>query len=190
MFIIEGSDSLGKTTAAKRMVEHITQVRTGFYYPVRYQHMTRPPSQHFNFDTDYLDMMSHFAIQDRFHLGALAYHDDVMPVESLRWIEGHLALHASFVVLMVAEDTGWYLRKMQEETREQMFDLGFRVKANQRFLDMANGNCDIVPHVDLVRTVNGPDDYPTEKDFAEWSVLWLKRFNLLRQSGGLAWRGV
>jgi len=189
MFIIEGADSLGKSTLAKS----ITTCMHERGHPVWYTHMTRPPAC-FNFGTDYLDMMSYYAVQDRFHLGALAYHgDEALPQSKRKWLEANIIRHASFIVVLVAVDREWYRMKLIEESRDQMFDVDFLMEANERYIRMIDiHNEEDTVHHDFVFDI-GPDGdrdngYPIDEDVLRWSQMWERKLVKAQREGILPWR--
>ncbi len=172
MFILEGSDCLGKTTAAKELVR-LANGRGDF--PVLYKHMTRPPA-HFNFSSDYMDIMSVYGVQDRFHLGALAYHDNVMSEECRLWLEGELLSRGSVIVLFLCKNEHWY-RDHLHKSKGHMFPTDTLVEANKRYVEMAEGLCPV--HCDSIQYINGPDDFPTTTDINYWIDMWFKRLKFL-----------
>ena len=201
MFIVEGADSLGKTTVAKKIVEQMNSAGT---CPARYVHMTRPPSV-FNFGTDYLDMMSYFAVQDRFHLGALAYHDGVLPPHRRKWIEGHLLQRGSYILILVAPNEKWFKQKLEYERkkRDQMFNVDFLIEANRRYIAMANRNdpdavyydslCHIGPSAENVAeyyrmSFESIEQYPDDQDIGRWVGFWTERLLNSLTQGELEWR--
>lgn len=134
MFIIEGPDDLGKTTFANKVVKRVNE--SGLPYPAYYSHMTRPPVS-FNFSTDYVDRMSVYGVQDRFHLGGIVYHERINP-ENLNWIKGQLAIRNSFVLLMYTTDFDWYEQRLKDSHRDQMYDCTAMMKFVHRWAELAN----------------------------------------------------
>jgi hypothetical protein len=92
--------------------------------------MSRPNSS-FNFFTHYRDMISRYAVQDRFHLGALVWHDNVMSKTRLRLIESWLAEVGSVVIVLIASDEKWYEDHLEKQPKEEMFSRG-RIRAGNR----------------------------------------------------------
>ncbi len=185
MFIIEGSDCLGKTTAAKRMVElaakrakNIVALNNALRnYPIRYNHMSRPNAA-FNFFTDYKDMICRYAIQDRFHLGALVYHENVMSEEQLRIIEGWLYSEGSVIVILYHSDAGKYKEKIEADTRGNLFDISFLCKTNDTWKKMAYGSIEsYAPLFDFSWDINS--GYPTDSVLEKWLAAWYRRLELL-----------
>lgn len=163
MLILEGSDDLGKTTAAKRLVRLAAEraeveERPAWRYPVRYDHMTRPNSG-FDFYRDYLDIISMFGVQDRFHIGGIVWHDAI-PYNKLKLIEAWLTAVGSFTVLFVSDDPDWYRQRLDTNKRRQMFDPDTLEAANNSYLDMAMGSFKFPVYHDHVLFVNHgwPDD--------------------------------
>lgn len=180
MLIIEGSDNLGKTTAAKRLVElaaqRAKQVKDGQddVYPVRYQHMSRP-NHAFNFFTDYQDMVCKYAVQDRFHLGGLVWHKDVINPHSLRIIEGWLHCLGSIVVVFVCSNEEWYKDRLVSSQRVEMFDVSVLVQANRAFQHLASGQHFCKPIIEFVVDVSGPDKFPNDTKLNTILDAWFER---------------
>ena len=159
MLVLEGSDNLGKTTAAKRIVElgALLASKVASKYedlralPIYYAHMSRPNSA-FDFHHHYFDMMSAFAVQDRFHLGALVWHQDVMDIDRLRAVEGQLARLGSVVCILYSSDYGWFNNHVldsMDSGKEEMFDIGTISKGNYTYESMAQGKGDLRPTFDF-----------------------------------------
>lgn len=165
MLIIEGSDNLGKTTAAQTIVklaaDHAKKVldKGGrrdreLAFPVRYQHMSRQ-NEGFDYFYDYGDMISKWAVQDRFHLGAFAYHDPCpIPMPALRRIEGWLRSVGSYIAVVICRDRDWYRDRLETADRYEMFTVDQLVKANDRFIEIVDSKDFII---DFVFEVN-PED--------------------------------
>lgn len=174
MLIIEGSDNLGKTKAAKRLLE-LSRSMAEWEHPTYYSHMSRPhPS--FNFSTDYIPRMSVDAIQDRFHLGSLVWHQGVMTDVKLRWLEGHLRIRGSFIVIFVASDRDWYDKHLQGSPKPEMFGHHALLNANDKYRSLV----DSVDH-DIVVDVSG-EKWPDDAMLYEWLTEWKLRLDLLRRT--------
>jgi hypothetical protein len=177
MFIIEGPDNVGKTTLAKRAVELAV---TEFNLPARYSHMSKP-SALFNFSTHYRDMMSYYAVQDRFHLGALAYHPEgTLKEPALRWIEGELLRRGSFVLLVLPGDMDWYRKRIIESGRHEMFRPEGILEAARRFEEIAD---DRVAHYDAISYVD-VGGFTDDNELREWLGIWADRVNFARLANG------
>lgn len=179
MLILEGADCLGKTMAAKRLVElaHTNQ----FEYPVSYAHMSRP-NQYFDFHTHYLDMISRFAVQDRFHLGSLVWHRGVMDEAKLRVIEGWLLSVGSLVVVFATDDETWYADHLKHSTKPEMFELDQIIEANRQFMTMIGlgfngGELEAYPHVDEQYIVNGTNGFVPDALLETWLQKWYRRLS-------------
>lgn len=179
MLIFEGSDCVGKTTAARRCVELVQNILDDnpnddvFGYPIRYQHMTRQNSR-FNFFTHYRDMLSMYAVQDRFHIGALVWHEGVMCEASLRVIEGWLAALGTFTVIFTAEDDDWYKYFLESKDTPQLFDTATLIKANDRYREMVAGIYEPRPYFDA-NIVVGHDTWPTDAILLGILRRWFER---------------
>lgn len=176
MFIIEGSDSLGKTTTAKRLVE-LANKRD--LYPIRYSHMTRPPNC-FNFKSDYLDLMSVCAVQDRFHLGGLVWHEEgTITDASLKWIEGQLASLGSVLVVFVSPPL-IYPHILKKYKKDEMFSEEAMIKGNAKFRKLIEYS--IV--TDFTVSVSDPEkDAPGDQELERWIDLWFSRIAFVKEMG-------
>jgi len=181
MFIIEGPDCVGKTTVADKVVEMANSYGS---FPIYYQHMTRPP-RHFDFCFHYLDMMSKYAVMDRFHLGALAYHPaDTLPAYQRKFVESQLYQKGSIIVIMYASNPLRYREKLEAHAsqRKEMFDFDVLVNANAIFTELAlSGNYDYT--WDITQS-NYPDSsiefrYPDKEVLKTWIETWFKSLHIL-----------
>jgi hypothetical protein len=144
----------------------VNQVR-----PIRYQHMSRP-NLAFDFFEDYRDMVSVHAVQDRFHLGALAYHDNVLDEARLRLIESWLQQFASITVLMVAPDEDWYKWHLTHESKQEMFTVDRLMEANRTFLAIAGGTYKFPVQFDRIIYVGQEEGYPDDDTMSAVLTRW------------------
>lgn len=128
MFIVEGADHLGKTTICKEVLKYTEDI-----YPTFFAHMTRPIENVFDFCGHYVDRMSVYGVQDRFHIGGLIYHEDKISQEVLKWIEGQLLIRGSFIVVVYTSDTEWYKKHLTENAKEEMFDVETILEVNEAY---------------------------------------------------------
>lgn len=130
MLILEGPDHVGKTTFAKLLVSFA--VDAGI--PAYYAHMTRPPKG-FDFYSHYVDRMSAFAVQDRFHLGARVYHSNELPDERLRMLNARLTLMGSMTVVMFQDNEAEYECRLREQPKieGEMFPIARLMEVNRIF---------------------------------------------------------
>jgi len=135
MLIIEGSDCLGKTTLANNILKRVQEL--GEIATIR--HLGRPDTT-FDFYTDYFPMIEPSVIQDRFHLGALAYHDGVMTPDHLRIIEGWIYSHGGFIILMYASDFRKYRKRIENDPRGNLLEVPILEEANKRFYELVHCN--------------------------------------------------
>jgi len=110
--IIEGSDALGKTTFAKKLEAYCAK-----YLPTYYGHMTKQNIDKFDFLYDYKPMIQSCIINDRLHLGTLAYPDYKMTKDMLEQIEQWIYEKAGSIVIFYASDEEWYRRILKKDTR-------------------------------------------------------------------------
>lgn len=182
MFLIEGSDNLGKTTAAKTLIKLCNTPDCP--YPIRYGHMSRPNEDVFNFGSDYMDLISVFAVQDRFHIGGMFYHPNRISLPALRWIEGQMQIRGSFTVLLVAKETLWYEEHLRKFQKEEMFDIKYMLEANEFFIHHAErtlaGDLDDF-RFDVIHDVS-EDQFVTETQLFDWKQKWFERLAFLEEA--------
>ena len=169
MLIIEGADHLGKTTAAKAIVQMAAEDGK---YPIRYCHMSRP-NKAFDFFNDYTDMMSRYAVQDRFHLGFLVWHEGVMTPARLAIIEGRLAALGSITLIFYTSDEDWYRARLESQEKAEMFPIDKIIEANRKYAKSLFWNGPYV-HIDIKNGI-----YPDQTYFSYLLSEWYKRLDLL-----------
>jgi hypothetical protein len=186
MLLIEGSDQTGKTTLAQKLVARAAEHPHHHGFATYYSHMTRPPAD-WDYTTDYVLRAQPFAIQDRFHLGGIVYGDIIrggtkITPESLRWIEAHMALQGSFVVVLRATDDVMVKRlAAQPADRKEMYNPEYILKANIGFSTLIEGtHASLQPHIDMVFTAEAVDEYPTDKDVDAILEAWFHRLRVVR----------
>jgi hypothetical protein len=138
MLIIEGTDHVGKTTLAKKLV---AELDTDGY---TYRHLTRLTA---GFDRywDYLPMMTKKVVMDRFFLSEIAYQrareEKFMTIgtEELRLLNAKLALFAGYTVVVTCDNDLLAERYAQEEGAEhQMYKMPVVLAANVAFRSMVD----------------------------------------------------
>ncbi len=147
MLIIEGSDCLGKTTFAKKLLTEAGGYKHKF--PTYYSHMSRPNSS-FNFFSHYRDMMSKYAIQDRFHLGGIVWHNAISQPR-LEILDGQLKALGSMTIIMYASDFNWYRKRIEADDRGNLLSVDDMCMANKEYYLLANEQTDVTlrPVVDF-----------------------------------------
>jgi len=143
--IIEGSDNLGKTTFAKKLIRYIWDHDK---YPVMYSWMTRPNEETFDFCESYKMMLNPYTVQDRFHLGALAYHKNKLSFSSLNLVEHWIENCGGLVVLFYAENESWYENYISKDKRGNLLDIQTLCKANSVFKRIALRKHKLHPMID------------------------------------------
>lgn len=184
MMIIEGADHLGKTTAAKRVVDIANDLANQIIdsdpeaspYPIRYQHMSRQNAG-FDFLYDYRDIISMYAVQDRFHLGGLVWHDKVINAEELRLIESWLGALGSYTIIFYNSDEGEYRGWLEHQGKDEMFDIDTIMEANKKYFDMVCQTYRIPVQFDSSWDL--AQGYPTDEVLQSWLTNWMKRLDLL-----------
>jgi len=171
MLIIEGSDCLGKTTLANSILKRIQEL--GEVATIR--HLGRPDAT-FDFYTDYFPMIEPSVIQDRFHLGALAYHDNVMTANQLRIIEGWIYSHGGFIILMYAGNFQKYKIRIKNDPRGNLLKVPILEEANKRFYELVHYNKKVIIDFswDLYDS-KGEEQYMNQYLINELTEKWLQR---------------
>jgi hypothetical protein len=176
MFIIEGGDSLGKTSLARKICIEANKRRE--FAQITYSHMSRPDLNTFDFCYDYVKMINMYSVQDRFHLGGLVYHNtkdkEYFPREKLHFVEGHLRTNGAFILLLTTSDADWYEEKLKSENREQMYDIDKMLEYESKFNSLLS--CSDVM-IDDVRHI-ADDDYPTDNEIQFWVNQWFARLRV------------
>ncbi len=163
MLILEGADNLGKTIAAKKLLEMTTS------YPTYYSHMSRP-NKNFNFCSHYKDMMSYFAIQDQFHLSGLVY-QGAIDKDQLNLIESWLGVYGTYTVVFVGSSK-WYEGRAKQ--RKEMFDPDELQRVNSVYRRIALGQHELHPKIDYVVKV-GPDSFVSDETLKDIYNQWYNR---------------
>jgi len=178
MLIIEGSDCLGKTTFANLLVSEAAKRNT---YPIFYSHMSRP-NKAFDFFNHYTDMMSKFAVQDRFHIGGIVWHNKIKQ-PALDIIEGRLRALGSRTIVVYANDLKWYEDRIRNDNRGNMLPTEFMINANLWFKMLVQKTLrNHKPIVDYAWDVKCEADEPTypDKEYANYILdKWFERLSLL-----------
>ncbi|PHR92023.1 MAG: hypothetical protein COA69_09665 [Robiginitomaculum sp.] len=175
MLILEGADNLGKTTAAWKMMK-IAKAKG--VKNLGCHHMGRPDKS-FNFCSDYGPMMGHSLIQDRFHLGALVWHDGVMNFPRLRAVEDRLATFNPLIIVFTA-DTELFDYKATLDPGRELFDLDSIVKANGIYEDITRGHFaleespDFKVRVDDHYVMRHETDFPDDDQLEQWVDMWME----------------
>lgn len=181
MLLVEGSDCLGKTVLAKQIVRKIA----GRGLPVIYGWMTRPNESLFDFFLDYRKVLNHYAVQDRFHLSGLAYHQDKIPEPKLQIINSWIRSTGGIIVLLYASDEEWYRERLEKDTRGNILPVDKLCDANTFYKKYADEGdydfaFDILPELCYDES-DGKPKYVSDFDKNELIKEWLKRRELLER---------
>ena len=178
MLILEGSDCLGKSTFANLLLKVADEFER---FPTFYSHMGRPNAS-FDFLHDYKDMMSKYAVQDRFHLGGIVWHDALTDA-ALSLIEGWLQSIGSLTVVMYASDDVWYNQRLLDDDRGNLLTQEAMMIANDVYTQMATGIARLNPNVylswDVKSVMNDSPVYPDESFARKLIQKWFERLELL-----------
>lgn len=174
MLLIEGSDCLGKTTLAKNIVRKVSE--KGF--PVVYSWMTRPNESIFDFFLDYKKMLNPCAVQDRFHLGGLAYHSNKISPKKLLIINSWIRSVGGIIVVLYADNTEWYKTLIENDERGNLLDVETMCIANLFFKNyVKNYDCDFA--FNILPTNYENVNFVSEWDTNELIEEWISRRQLL-----------
>ena len=176
MFIIEGTDICGKTTTARRIVQ---LAEDDGKIPARYVHMTRP-SRAFDFYFHYVDMISMYGVQDRFHLGALAYHPPgTLTVQAYNFVEDLLRQKRSFLVVFYFGCRKAYSHHLKKHWRDgEMFTPDRLLDVNDTFQKMVQGSAESNPwgfDVQMDDAWDVMNGFPPESKILDWHERWKLR---------------
>jgi hypothetical protein len=177
MLILEGSDCLGKTTFANLLVKMAAEDAR---YPIYYAHMTRP-NKAFNFCSHYKERITKFAVQDRFHIGGIVWHNAISN-DALEIIERDLFQTLSQVIVFYTTDRKWFLEKLQSDKRGNLLSIETMLNANNNYYRIAKGGHPLNVKVDFsfnIKSSDGEPTYPGEKEAREILDSWYKNLEIL-----------
>lgn len=136
MLILEGSDLVGKTTLAKKLLEHKWMRENGYVFKAFSK--TPPGFHHLH---DHLANAVRKSVQDRFHMSNVAYRhatgeqQNTCP-EEYRQVDGSLRAWGAFTVVVTADDELLRERYAELGARE-MYPLEIVLRANEWFFRAA-----------------------------------------------------
>ncbi len=178
--ILEGADKTGKTTAAQSLCEMMSK-ELGDGAPGKfYSHMSRPPA---NFDhvVGYMDPVR-ACVQDRFHLGAIAYGRILgcggcpTPREMLT-VQRYLRWQGCVVVVFHAQ-RNWLSHQLlsQVDIDEEMYKFDQILDVNDVFTALARTHNRGEAYADYSFDVT--DGWPGEEVLGGWFSDWKGRWQL------------
>ena len=175
MLVIEGSDCLGKTTLAKKIVEKV--MNRG--YPAIYSHMGRPNESIFDFFLSYKKMINPYFVMDRFHLGGLAYHHNKISQQKLQIINAWIRSVGGLIVILYASAEDKYRKRLENDKRGNLLSIEKLCAGNTFFKKYAlnndsDYNFNIIP-CGYPNNINYVNDY----DIDEIVNKWVQRRQLL-----------
>ena len=174
MLIIEGPDGLGKTTLAKKIQRKVSDLGL----PIVYSYMTRPNEDKFDFFNSYRELINYCAVQDRFHLSGLAYHDDLktnLHQRNIQAINSWIRSVGGLIVVLYASDQEWYRQNILASTEKHIVDTPVMCEANRRYTQYAQHNdCDYSFDISFGHRTTGPE-YVSEISINEIINEWLIR---------------
>lgn len=169
MLIIEGSDLVGKTTLCNTILKHDAFSR------YIYAHFTKLPHR-FDRLWGYVDRMSRFIVQDRFHVSEPVYAEvrgevTELTRERYRVVDAYLRLMGGYIVVVTADED--LIRSRWRDG--EMYSIDKVLKANRLFIEVA---CEPCFYVDKHIHCTGAKPYA---DPEEIIVDYLRRQNAVEQ---------
>ena len=163
MFIVEGTDLVGKTTVCEALVERLER-----HGPWVYKWFNKLPDC-WNYYWGYLPHIIRHVVQDRFHMSEIVYRrmrdePTELPAETYRMIDAHLRLIGS-VTLVVTMEEG--LLREQLKTRHEMHTGDQIVRANNFFLAIMRGEgllCGYTIDFDFWHHVDSANNFPSSNE--------------------------
>jgi thymidylate kinase len=176
MLILEGSDCLGKSTFAEKL---LAEADSRVIHPTFYSHMSRPNNA-FDFFTHYQDMITKYAIQDRFHIGGIVWHDRI-PQDKLDIIEAWLALAGSLTIVLYASDDVAYRELLKKDQRGNLLSLDTMCDANKEYRAMAKDNHELSVNINYSYDITPTcvPIYPDQQDVELIIDEWFDKLRLL-----------
>jgi len=183
MLIIDGPDNIGKTTLANRITK-IANEKSSYKredWPFediefKYRHMTRPPEGWYYFHGyKNLALGSHYIVQDRFHLGTLAYDETPKYTsEQLRIIESWVYRTGSLIVVLTPNNYRNYEARLRssEYGRKEMFDVERILRAATLYEEISTGEFASEHRFEITPTVDHCYGVSFEGDgsFSKWQT--------------------
>lgn len=175
MIILEGADCTGKTTAAKRLVEIMSEVTKR---EARYSHMSKPPED-FDHLTEYVKNIR-LGVQDRYHLGSIVYgamlgRGSSLSAPRMELVQRHLEWQGCLVVIMHASRER--LREiLSASDKAEMYSSEDILRANDCYKVLAQSTnrglkyCNVDFNVDR--------GFPKEETLRQWVQQWTGRWGL------------
>lgn len=187
MIILEGTDLVGKTTLAKRLVELLDD--RGYIY----RHLSRLPDA-FDRYHGYARLMSRCVVHDRFHMSEVVYsyargdRSTKLCPETYRLVDAKLRLVPALTVVVTAADASLVARH-RERAKDEMYDAELVLRANEAFKTIAQKGMftygdrrynDMDVDVWLACT----NDFPSEKHAMEILELYERRLTTWSEING------
>ncbi len=142
MLIIEGSDLVGKTTLAKKLVMMGTPMG-----PLIYRSLGILPGD-WDYDRDYTNMMSYNVVCDRMYLseivyGALVRGYTLVKDAQVKKLTEMVEMYAGMHLIITADNS--VLEKNHKARGDDTFNFSTIVKANEAFIDLVPKLQNLVP---------------------------------------------
>jgi hypothetical protein len=168
--IIEGSDCLGKTTFAKKVVRYVLDHDK---FPAYYAWMTRPNENNFDFLCHYKMIINPCIVQDRFHLGAISYHKNKLSLQNRMQVEQWIEEQGGMIVVLYASDFDWYEQLIREDERGNLLSWPILCEANKIFTEIAQSQKKLGPPFFAFNISEGR--YLDDEVVKRVSDLWITR---------------
>jgi len=133
------------------------------------------PDEEFDYFGDYMRKLRVGDVCDRFHYGAYVYgamlclHPvEGFSIQTLQMVSRFIHLRGGLIILMYDSDDKEYNRRLQEESKDEMFNTGDILLANQLFR-----NIDLIDKPDFLFDIaHGwwPTDEHAEMIVSQWRI--------------------
>ncbi len=176
MIILEGTDHVGKTTAAQAMCEIIGE-RLSRPPLTLYGHMSRPPES-FDHVAEYMRAVR-AGVQDRFHLGSIVYGrilggGTFTLARRMRVVQAYLRWTGCHVVVFTCSRDMLRRRLAASVNKEQMYRQDQILDAGEAFRGLSVSSNLGEPYCDQV--VDVTEKWPTREELTAVVDSWWAKF--------------
>jgi thymidylate kinase len=142
MLIVEGTDSVGKTTLTRKLATKLGLL---------YQHLGPLPDSWV--EQDYISLGSHRCAYDRYHISDIAYSwgipGRVCKIKNARFLHAALTVRFAAITVMITADSD--LLTLRHRDEDQMFDLQTVLRVNEMYCKLAPHYADVYYHATAAR---------------------------------------
>lgn len=184
MLIIEGTDLVGKTTFARKLVTYLNELNQ----VVIYTHFGRLPDG-WDYYWDYLEHMNRRVVMDRFIMSEVCYgvttrgHTHIDP-QAYRLLDARLRFHNA-VTVIITGSTEFLERQYSKHADREMFELSDVLSVNALFREIASrhqlrfGQDEWKMDVDHWINVSDEDHFACDANVERVATTWMERFHHL-----------